>query len=210
MKRTPCTAQSPLGELDRRRVGGHDAGRNLVANRRHRLGGREQAFLDQAGRDRDDPVAAHRAVALVVHEQHGHVGVVAVRREQDRPVHVAMAARLVDDRPADLVGVLLHPLATVQHRHARHVREPAADDAQRLAGAMQVHGLDGQSGLAPLSAGSSLSLGLGGGDGSCRDDRLRGRRKFGLRRRLSLGIGHRWESNLGYRRCVCGLRRRVE
>jgi len=59
-----------------------------------------------------------------------------------------MAARLLDDRAANVVGVLEHPAPTLQHGHVRHVREATADDAQRFTGGMQVHRLDGQSGLA--------------------------------------------------------------
>ena len=53
--------------------------------------GRVQALLDEAGRERDDAVAAHRAVALVVHEQHRDVGVRPERRQEHGAVHVAMA-----------------------------------------------------------------------------------------------------------------------
>ena len=145
MKRTPRTAHVAVcRSLTVAAFAVTMPGRNLVADRRHRLRRRVEAFLDQAGRDRDHPVAAHRAVALVVHEQHGHVGVVAVRRQQDRAVHVAMAARLVHERAADVIGVLLHPLAALQDGQHGHVREATADEAQRLAGGVQVHRLDRQ------------------------------------------------------------------
>ena len=88
---------------------GHEPGRRLPPDRRRRLGRRVETLLDEAVRQGDDAVAAHRAVALVVHEQHRDVGIGALGRQQHRAVHVAMAPRLVHDHPADVVGVLASP-----------------------------------------------------------------------------------------------------
>ena len=101
-----------------------------------------QALLDEALRERDDAVAAHRAVALVVHEQDGHVGVVAVGRQEHGAVHVAVTARLVHQHPADMVGVLAHPRSAFCDGRLWHRRIAGADQTQGLAGAVEVERLD--------------------------------------------------------------------
>src|SRR5260221_588561 len=62
--------------------------------------------LEQRRGERDDPVAAHRAPALVVHEQDAEVAIGGDRLGQDGPVHVSMAARLEHDRAAPAVRML--------------------------------------------------------------------------------------------------------
>ena len=88
-----------------------------------RRGRRIEALLDEPLRQRDDAVTAHRAVALVVHEQHGDVGIVAIRRQQHGPVHVAVAARLVHQHPADVVGMLADPGPALVDGQLRHRRD---------------------------------------------------------------------------------------
>jgi len=64
--------------------------------------------------DGDDPVAAHGAVALVVHEQDPNVGPGSDRRGDDAAVHVGVAARLPHECCAQVVEALLHPTAPGQ------------------------------------------------------------------------------------------------
>ena len=67
--------------------------------------GHDQPALDRDRRHRDDAVAAHRAVALVVHEQHAGVGARRHRLGEDRAVHVGVAARLEHQRAAQMIRV---------------------------------------------------------------------------------------------------------
>ncbi len=80
-----------------------------------------------------------------MHEQDGHVGVVAERRQEDRAVHVLVPARLEHQRAADLVRVVLDPLAALENGQHGHIGEPTANQTQRLAGGVHVHDLDRQS-----------------------------------------------------------------
>ena len=116
--------------------------------------GRVQAFLDEAGRERDDTVAAHRAVALVVHEQHGDVGVRAERRQEHGAVHVAMPPRLVHEHLTGAVGVLPGPASPVQDGRERHLGIARADQADGFTAGMEVDGLEGRPGVRPRGADS--------------------------------------------------------
>ena len=145
--------------LANRRVAafGHDeSSRDLEADSRLRHTRREQAFFDEGSGDRDRAVPAHRAVALVVHEQQADVGVVPVWAEENRPVHIRMAARLEHGCSPDVICVLENPAAALEHGQVRHFREAGSDHAQRFAGAMKVEHLDGQPGGA---AGQGRAIG---------------------------------------------------
>ena len=91
------------------RMGGDQAGRAVDAHaglrRRHR---QEAGFQRHLG-DGDDAVAAHGAVALVVHEEHAEVGAGRDRRGEEAAVHVGVAARLPHERGAQAVAALPHP-----------------------------------------------------------------------------------------------------
>ena len=127
-----------------RRAGDHQAGGRLESDGCLGCRCREQALLDQAAGEGDDAVAAHRAVALVVHEQHGEVGVGPDGRQEHRAVHVAMAARLEADDLANVIGVLQDPAPALQDRCQRHGRVAGRDEPQRLAACVEVDGLDRQ------------------------------------------------------------------
>ena len=72
------------------------SGRRVVADHIARA----LARLEERGRKGDDPVAAHRAPALVVHEQDAEVAIGRNGLGWDRAVHVRVAARLEHDRSA--------------------------------------------------------------------------------------------------------------
>ena len=89
-------------------MGGDQAGRAVDAHRGLRGLHRQQACFQRHLGDGDDPVAAHGAVALVVHEEDADVGPGGHRRGEDAAVHVGMAPRLEHQRRAQVVEVLLH------------------------------------------------------------------------------------------------------
>ena len=87
-------------------------------------------------------MAAHGGVALVVHEEHGHVGLAEIGLDRDHAVHVVMAARLEDEHAAEMVEPLARVAALLEDRLALHVRIAGADDAHGLAARVHLDGLD--------------------------------------------------------------------
>ena len=75
-------------------VGDHEAAGALDRDPGLRGDTRDEVAIHGKAAERQDGVAAHGAVALVVQEQDGQVGVRAARRHQDGAVHAFMAARL--------------------------------------------------------------------------------------------------------------------
>ena len=120
--------------------GSNRSGRRVIHNGRAIAARQQQPALERDGRDGNDAVAAHRAVALVVHEQHARVRAWRHGLGEDRAVHVGVPARLEHQRPAQMIGVPLQPLALVEHRLAARRREPLDDEPQRLAGRVGVDG----------------------------------------------------------------------
>ena len=136
-----------------------------------------------------------------------------------------MAARL-DHRAADAVGVLQDPAPALQDGHVGHVRVAGADEAQWLAGAVQVHRLDGHPGLAGVGVVEGRHRLRRGRWFRCREDRGHWRchrgngchgscglgwRRVHVRRRL-VHLG-RWRVallRLGLRRGVRPVARRCE
>src|SRR5581483_2110878 len=118
------------GDAPRGRVDANDVAR------------REHARFEGDGGERDDPVAAHRAPALVVHEQHAEI---SVRRDgigDDRAVHVGMPARLEHEPAAEPVEVLAGPFPFRDDRVARDRIDPLEYDPQRLTGGVRVDHAD--------------------------------------------------------------------
>ena len=99
------------GEPARRDV---DRDVDLVARRRDG----DAPGVDRPGHERDRPVAAGRRVALVVEEHDAEVGVRVVGRRDEAAVHVGVAARLVDEQPADVVEVRRRPSGGAPGRSA--------------------------------------------------------------------------------------------
>ena len=66
---------------------------------------RDQPLVDGVAAERDHGVAAHRRIALIVHEQHGEIGAGKVRLDQQRAVHVVVAARLEDQQRLQMIEV---------------------------------------------------------------------------------------------------------
>ena len=81
---------------------------------------------------------AHRRVTLVGQKQHSEIGARRDRWRQHRAVHVGVAARLEEQRAPNVVVVLGHIAASLEHRRARQRRQPGGDDAQRLTRGVRV------------------------------------------------------------------------
>ncbi len=75
-----------------------------------------------------------------MHEQHAGVGLARGRLGQQRAVHVDVAARLKDQRLAEVIEPLLRPGALFQHGAAIRRGQPVNDQAQRLSGRVRVDG----------------------------------------------------------------------
>ena len=106
------------------------------------VAGDDQPAFDRHRHDSDDAVAAHRAVALVVHEEHARVRVRMFRLGQQRAVHVRVAAGLQHQRGSQVVAVGPHPLTPLEHRPALHARKAVHDEPERLASGVRVDGAD--------------------------------------------------------------------
>ena len=147
-----------VGERHARDAGGVVGSGAEAGARPHRPGGRvvhdrhavaarhDQPALERNRRDRDHAVAAHRAVALVVHEEHAGVRAGRDRLGEERAVHVGMAAGLEHQRAPQVVGPLLHPVALLEHRPADRRGKAVDDETQRLAGGVRVDGLQSNRG----------------------------------------------------------------
>ena len=133
----PHRLTCPTRPIPRLRPNG--PGRRVVDDRRSVTARHQQTALERHRRHRDHAVAAHRAVALVVHEQHAGVGARQHRLGQDRAVHVRVPARLQHQRAPQVIRVTPHPLTLLEHRLAARRREAVDDQAQGLAGCMRVN-----------------------------------------------------------------------
>ena len=102
----------------------------------------EQSSLERNGGHRDDTMAAHRAVALVVHEQDAGMRSWGYRLGEERAVHIRVPARLEHQRTPQVIDVPPHPLAFFEHRLSAGSRQPVDNKAQRLASSMGVDRLD--------------------------------------------------------------------
>ena len=93
---------------------------------------RERGLGHPQPRQRDHRMAAHGRVALIVQEQGGEIGLGQVGLDQQRAVHVGMAARLGHQHVAQMIqlGTDVTPLG--QQRLALDRRKTGDDDAYRL------------------------------------------------------------------------------
>ena len=147
-KLTDRTLAGPVRDGASVRVGDHTARRRVVAD--FVRAGRDEAAVDGHGRDRDDAVPAHRAPALVVHEQDAGVPIVGDRLGEQRAVHVRVAARLQHQRAPEVIEPLHRPRTLVEHRRAFGRWDAVDDQPQRLAGRVRVDGADGVNHVASL------------------------------------------------------------
>jgi hypothetical protein len=85
---------------------------------------------------------AHRAVAVVVKEQHARMRAGRDWFGEDGAGHVGVATRLEHERPAKMIRVPARPLALGEHRAAAGSRKSVDHQAQRLAGHVGVDGSD--------------------------------------------------------------------
>src|SRR6266550_5040510 len=98
----------------------------------------QQAGLERHGDQRDDAVAAHRAPALVVQEEHSEVAVGCNGRCRDRAIHVRVTARLEHEGPAEAVQSFLSEAPLLEDRRAGDRIEALDDDPKRLACGMRL------------------------------------------------------------------------
>ena len=90
----------------------------------------------------DHRVAAHGRVALVVQEQHRHVGVGMVGRHEQGAVHLGMAARLAHQQAAVAVEPRLRVPPPLQERGTFRGRIAVGDDPHGLACGVHLDGAD--------------------------------------------------------------------
>ena len=145
------------------------------------LASRDHPVVERPGDERDRPVPAGRRVALVVEEDDPEVGAVVVRRDDVAAVHVRMPARLEDEQPPHVVGLLEREAPALQDRRTLEGRRPARDDAEGLAARVVVDDLDphaahgsgpGELGRALLEEGVDALPEVGGADGLLLESRL--------------------------------------
>ena len=98
--------------------------------------------LDRPRDERDRAVAARRRVARVVEEDDAEVGTLVLGLGHEAAVHVGVAARLVDQQAANIVGVFESVAPLVEDRAAEKRVDAAGDDAERLAGRVVVDRAD--------------------------------------------------------------------
>ncbi len=102
----------------------------------------DQSCFDHELGERDDRVAAHRAVALVVKEEDVEVGVRGAR--EHGAVHVGVPAGLEHQAGTQMIEVLAKVAPLLQHGAPFQLRQSVRDDSQRLAAGMHVDGRDAQ------------------------------------------------------------------
>ncbi len=121
---------------------------------RLRLARCHAAAVDRPAGQRDRGVAAHRAVALVVHEQHGEVGLGMVGLDQQRAIHAVVAARLQHQPAPQMVEARLRLAPLVEERAAFEFRPAVDDDARGLAARMHLDGREDH----PKTSGSAAPM----------------------------------------------------
>jgi hypothetical protein len=121
-------------------VGRHQSRRRVDPHRRLGLDRRDEARLERDRGQADEAVAAHRAVALVVHEDHAEVGAGRHRRRQQAPVHVGVPARLPHQRLAHVVQPLAREPPPREDRRALERRHAAGHDQEWLTRRVGVDG----------------------------------------------------------------------
>jgi hypothetical protein len=89
-------------------------------------------------------VAAHGAVALIVDEQHGEIGFRMIGLNRDDAVHVKMAARLENEKSAQLIQMLAGIPALIQNPLSGDLRKAAHDQPYRLARGMHFDRINSQ------------------------------------------------------------------
>ena len=75
-------------------------------------------------------------------EDDAEVGVRVVRLDDEAAVHVRVAARLVDEQPANVVEALERVAPLVEDRRALRQLDATGDDPERLAGRVVVDRAD--------------------------------------------------------------------
>src|SRR6187431_2769887 len=146
-----------LGPDERRDVAEADRAHAAVLHRRPRLetAGRhidddvvlslvplDDAVIECPRDERDRPVPARRRVAGVVEEHDAEIGALVVGLDDETAVHVGVAARLVDEKPSNVVELLERVTALFENRRAARRLDAGRHDPERLARGVVVDGAD--------------------------------------------------------------------
>ena len=107
-----------------------------------RLGPHDPAEFHRRGCECNDAMTAMIAVAFIVDEDDAEVGIRRNRLGQIAGVHVGMSARLEDESLAQLVDIVLHPVAPLHDRRAGKARQAADHDPEWLAPGMDFDGTE--------------------------------------------------------------------
>ena len=100
----------------------------------------DEIALERDGRDRNDPVAAHRGVAGGVHEEDAGVSVRRDRQREQRSGHVCVSARLEHNAPPVFIRMARAPLALIRRRLSVRPRHSLHHEPQRLSADVGIDG----------------------------------------------------------------------
>jgi hypothetical protein len=109
---------------------------------RLRLGSQDPAEFHRRGCECNDAMTTMIAVAFIVDENDAKVGIRRNRFRQIAGVHVGMSARLENESLAQLVDIVLHPIAPLHDRRAGKARQAADHDPEGLAPGMDFDGTE--------------------------------------------------------------------
>jgi len=93
----------------------------------------DDTFVERPGDESDRPVPARCRVACVVEEHDAEIGAVVVAGHDVAPVHVGVAAWLVDEQLPDVIEPFERVAPTLEDRRAREGLDAAGDDPEGLA-----------------------------------------------------------------------------
>ncbi len=94
---------------------------------------RHQLVIDGPAADGDGGVATHRAVAGIMREEHGEIGLGVAGLDRDHAVHVRVSARLQHQASPDVVELRLGQAPLLQDAGTGQRRISLGDDAHGLA-----------------------------------------------------------------------------
>src|SRR5215469_3126869 len=120
----------------------NEAGWCIDSNDGSGLGSRHPAKFDRSPAERDDCVTTHGAVAFVVEKKHAEMGLRRDGWEDQRTVHVLVAARLKHEHAAVAVPCGMRCTAAGEDVSPGRQRGRIEDDARGFAGGMHVDCLD--------------------------------------------------------------------
>ena len=130
----------------------HKAAGGVKPDRGVRNGSGKQSLFQHDGREPDDPVSAHRAVAFIMKEQHPGIGLRMRGGDQQASVHLVVTSRFPHERRAKMVEVRPAIVSFFQDGGAGGLGKPRRHHAKRFSGHVTVKGGDNVHG-SPLISG---------------------------------------------------------